>query len=86
MMLSRFSLGAERAADRADFPQDGIESQFQVNHLSHWLFVQGLLPLLEKTAEVRLATSRHGRAEADLSTLTGNRTYLTSGQPLLFRP
>ena len=37
---------------------DGIESQFQVNHLSHWLFVQGIMPLLEKTAKETGHTSR----------------------------
>ncbi|KAL8292114.1 hypothetical protein RQP46_001580 [Phenoliferia psychrophenolica] len=30
---------------------DGIEQSFQVNHLSHWVLVQTLLPLLQKTGQ-----------------------------------
>src|SRR5262249_1218738 len=30
--------------------EDGDESQFQTNYLSHWLLTQHLLPLLESTA------------------------------------
>lgn len=33
--------------------QDGVEQTFQVNHLSHWVFVQTLTPLLERTGIVR---------------------------------
>ncbi|KAL8280295.1 hypothetical protein RQP46_007212 [Phenoliferia psychrophenolica] len=31
---------------------DGVEQTFQVNHLSHWVFVQALLPLLESTGAI----------------------------------
>ncbi|KAI5478932.1 short-chain dehydrogenase/reductase SDR family protein [Pseudohyphozyma bogoriensis] len=35
-----------------ELTKDGIEQQFQVNHLSHWLFTTTLAPLLESTAEL----------------------------------
>ncbi|GAA6033832.1 hypothetical protein JCM8097_000364 [Rhodosporidiobolus ruineniae] len=38
--------------------EDGIEQQFQVNYLGHWLLVQKLLPLLEKTADLTGHPSR----------------------------
>ncbi|BGP18279.1 hypothetical protein JCM10213_007910 [Rhodosporidiobolus nylandii] len=38
--------------------EDGVEQQFQVNYLGHWLLVQKLLPLLEKTADLTGHTSR----------------------------
>ncbi|KAK4051256.1 hypothetical protein OIV83_003078 [Microbotryomycetes sp. JL201] len=34
-----------------ELTEDGIEQQFQVNHLSHWLLIQILMPLLERTAQ-----------------------------------
>lgn len=37
-----------------------METQFQVNHLGHWLLTQMLMPLLEKTAEVSLESSVEG--------------------------
>ncbi|KAM0787492.1 hypothetical protein ACM66B_003565 [Microbotryomycetes sp. NB124-2] len=34
-----------------ELTEDGVEQQFQVNHLSHWLLTQILMPLLERTAQ-----------------------------------
>ncbi|KAK4056253.1 hypothetical protein OIO90_002696 [Microbotryomycetes sp. JL221] len=34
-----------------ELTEDGIEVQFQTNHLSHWLLTQVLMPLLEKTGQ-----------------------------------
>ncbi|SCV67578.1 BQ2448_5189 [Microbotryum intermedium] len=34
-----------------ELTEDGVERQFQVNHLSHLLFTVKLLPMLEKTGE-----------------------------------
>lgn len=34
--------------------QDGVETQFQVNHLAHWLLAVKLAPLMEKTGEVSI--------------------------------
>ncbi|GAA5874481.1 hypothetical protein JCM8547_007373 [Rhodosporidiobolus lusitaniae] len=38
--------------------EDGVEQQFQTNHLGHWLLVQKLLPSLEKTADLTGHPSR----------------------------
>jgi len=44
--------------------QDGFESQFQVNYLSHFLIVESLLPLLEKGDDPRVIS---------ISSLAGER-------------
>lgn len=41
-----------------ELTKDGIETQFQVNHLSHFLFIVKLAPLMEKTAEINGHPSR----------------------------
>ncbi|GAA6061855.1 hypothetical protein JCM10212_001288 [Sporobolomyces blumeae] len=41
-----------------ELTEDDIEQQFQVNHLGHFLFVQTILPLLEKTADLTGHPSR----------------------------
>ncbi|GAA5934265.1 uncharacterized protein JCM15063_004522 [Sporobolomyces koalae] len=51
-----------------ELTQDGIEQQFQVNHLGHFLFVTKLLPLLEKTFDV---TGHPGRV-VNLSSFAHN--------------
>ncbi|ORY92453.1 hypothetical protein BCR35DRAFT_297867 [Leucosporidium creatinivorum] len=51
-----------------ELTEDGIESQFQVNHLGHWLFTQKLMPLLEKTAE----TTGHPSRVINLSSFAHN--------------
>jgi NAD(P)-dependent dehydrogenase (short-subunit alcohol dehydrogenase family) len=44
-----------------ELTEDGIETQFQTNHLSHFLFTRELVPLMEKTAAVctSLLIERH---------------------------
>ncbi|GAA5976363.1 hypothetical protein JCM11641_005990 [Rhodosporidiobolus odoratus] len=41
-----------------ELTKDGVEQQFQVNYLGHWLLVQVLLPLLESTADLAGRPSR----------------------------
>lgn len=37
-----------------ELTKDGIESQFQVNHLSHFVLITALAELMEKTGAVSL--------------------------------
>ncbi|KAK7894874.1 hypothetical protein LTR67_005613 [Exophiala xenobiotica] len=50
--------------------QDGYESQFQTNYLSHWLLTYHLLPLLESTATAMARSSSSSLPSASASTTT----------------
>lgn len=56
------------------FSADGIELQFAVNHLGHFLLTKLLLPLLEQAPAgriVNLASVAHFHGKLDLESLTG---------------
>jgi len=61
---------------------DGFESQLGVNYLSHFLLTNLLMPLLNKTAGARIATTSsiaHETGQIDFDNLNAEKSYAKMG-------
>lgn len=68
--------GGPRGSRQREVSRDGLELRFAVNHLSHFVLTQNLLPLLESSAPARIVhVSSIGQSSLDFSDLMMERRY-----------
>lgn len=68
--------GGPKGSRQRELSRDGLELRFAVNHLSHFLLTQELLPLLTKSAPARIVNvSSVGQSPLNLDDLQSEKRY-----------